>query len=320
MKREKDLWYKIIDTSNLCEALHNAAKGKKHYHDVKAAMFDPLKTVYLLHELLESGKFTNSSYHVFQRRCSNKIRNISKLPFYPDRIVHHAVVRVLEPIFMRMFIDQTYSTIPKRGVHQGVKDIQRALLGAERTKYCLKIDITKYYPSINHDILLSQLSRRIKDRRTLALLEVIIRSAPGIPIGNLISQWFGNIYTAQFDRWVKEHLKCRYFFRYCDDMVFLAPNKQVLHNYLHQIRHYLDQKLHLKIKDNYQIFPVSKRGIDFLGYRFFHGYTLVRKSIVKSMKRKTDKPKSMASYYGWLIHADTYRLRQKYFKDKSYAA
>ncbi len=154
----------------------------------------------------------------------------------------------------------------------------------------------------------------------MALLEEIIRSAPGIPIGNLISQWFGNIYTAQFDRWVKEHLKCRHFFRYCDDMVFLAPNKQTLHNYLHQVRQYLDQELHLQIKDNYQIFPVSKRGVDFLGYRFFHGYTLVRKSIVKSMKRKTDKPKSMASYYGWLIHADTWRLRQKYFKDKPYAA
>ena len=320
MKREKDLWAKITSTANLAEALYNASRGKGHYREVRRAMQSPLALVYQLHELLESGSFNNSKYHVFKRKCSRKIRLISRLPFYPDRIVHHAVVRVLEPIFMSMFIDQTYSTIPGRGVHLAVSHIKKSLLKKEDTRYCLKIDINKYYPSINHDILLSQIKRKIKDRRTLALIEEIIRSAPGVPIGNLISQWFGNIYTAGFDRFVKETLKCKYYYRYCDDMIFLSSNKETLRSWLYMIRKYLYDELKLSIKGNYQIFLIDKRGIDFLGYRFFPGYTLVRKSIITSMKRKLHKERSMASYYGWLIHADSFRLRQKYFKDKPYAA
>lgn len=320
MKREKDLFAKITSIPNLAEALHNASKGKGHYREVRKAMQSPLAVVYSIHELLESGTFKNSKYHVFQRKCSRKTRLISRLPFYPDRIVHHAVVRVLEPMFMNMFITQTYSTIPGRGVHLAVSHIKKALIKKEETRYCLKIDIQKYYPSINHDILLSQIKRKIKDPKTLKLIEEIVRSAPGVPIGNLISQWFGNVYTAGFDRWVKEHLKCKYYFRYCDDMIFLASNKETLRTWLRLIRQYLQQELKLTIKDNYQIFPVEKRGIDFLGYRFFHGYTLVRKSILTAMKRKLHKERSMASYYGWIIHADSFRLRQKYFKDKPYAA
>jgi len=150
------------------------------------------------------------------------------------------------------------------------------------------------------------------------LLIRIINSAPGIPIGNYISQWFGNVYLAYFDHFVKEKLKCKYYYRYCDDLVLLSDNKDTLFTWLENIKEYLHNELNLSLKDNYQVFPVAARGIDFLGYRFFRGYTLVRKSIVKQMKHRLSKEKSMSSYYGWFIHADSFRLLKKYFSDKQY--
>jgi len=318
MKRVNNLFEKVIDTENLSLALHNAAKGKYHYREVKNIIKNPLPYIYALHEVLAAESFKNGKYHIFKRQMGKKERVIYRLPFYPDRVLHHALVQVLEPIWMQVLIHQTYSTIPKRGVHGGLKHLKRDLLKCETT-YCLKLDIEKFYPSVNNAILLDILSRKIKDKRLMELLTVIVNSAEGIPIGNYISQWFGNMYLAYFDHYVKENLKCRYYYRYCDDLVLLSDSKETLFMWLESIRTYLKNELKLSLKDNYQIFPVSARGIDFLGYRFFKGYTLVRKSIVKQMKNRINSEKSMSSYYGWLIHADSYRLLKKYFSDKPYA-
>lgn len=136
--------------------------------------------------------------------------------------------------------------------------------------------------------------------------------ADGIPIGNYLSQWLANVYLAYFDHYCKEILLCRYYYRYCDDIVILGNNKEKLHYICNEIRKYMINKLNVSIKDNYQIFPIDRRGIDFLGYRFFHGYILVRKRIVKDMKRARSTQSKM-SYYGWLCHADSYRLIKKYY-------
>jgi len=192
--------------------------------------------------------------------------------------------------------------------------MKAALNDRDKTRYCLKLDINKYYPSVDHDILKAVIRKRIKDQDFLNLLDEIIDSAPGIPIGNYVSQWFGNLYLAHFDHYCKQVLKCRYYFRYCDDVVILHSEKTFLHGALVAINHYLNEHLNLTVKSNYQVFPVDVRGVDFLGYRFFHDYTLVRKRIVKEMKRKLNNPTSLASYWGWLKHANTYRLTIKYFK------
>jgi RNA-directed DNA polymerase len=319
MKTYKGLFNKIADKENLWRAYHNAMKGKKHYFEIRQAMKNPEQLIESLHQSLISGTFKNSKYKVFKRQSGGKTRVIHKLPFFPDRVLHHAICQVMEPIWMRTFIDQTYSTIPGRGVHLAVKHIKKALLNQAQTRYCLKIDINKFYPSVNHDALIQIVTKNIKDDRLNNLMEEIIRSAPGVPIGNLVSQWFGNIYLSLFDRWVKEELRCKNYYRYCDDMIFLSDKKEILWEYLEKAKAYLRENLKLEIKSNYQVFPVADRGIDFLGYRFFPGYTLIRKSILTAMKRKRDNDKSMASYFGWITHADSYRLRHKYFKNKAYA-
>jgi len=182
-------------------------------------------------------------------------------------------------------------------------------------KYCLKLDIEKFYPNINHDILNSLLRKKFKDEDLLWLLDEIIDSTEGIPIGNYLSQWFANFYLCYFDHYIKEVLKINYYFRYCDDMCVLANNKAELHKLLEDVRAYLWNNLKLKIKSNYQIFPIDKRGIDFVGYIHYKEYTLLRKIIKQKFKRMiryNKNRKSTVSYNGWLSHCNSYNLRKKY--------
>ena len=224
-------------------------------------------------------------------------------------------MNVLEPIWMRTLIKDTYSSLKNRGIHKGLKRIKRALIDREGTQYCLKMDVRKFYPSIDHDILKQIIRRKIKDKSVLWLLDEIIDSAAGIPIGNYLSQYFGNIYLSGLDHWLKEQRECKYYFRYCDDIVILHNDKKHLSNLRKEISRYLKTELNLDLKANWQVFPTNKRGIDFLGYRFFHDFTLVRKSIVKNFKKKMKKTTSvetLASYHGWFLWADTYNLKEKY--------
>jgi retron-type reverse transcriptase len=318
MKRINNLFDIIASTDNIRGAIADASKGKSRRKDVIAVNADIEKHIEELHQVLIAQVFINSPYETFEIEAKGKNRIIYKLPFFPDRVLHHCIVRVLQPIWIKQSIRDTYSSIPGRGVHDGVNRLKSALRDSIGTKYCLKIDIKKFYPSVNHDALKRDLRRTIKDEKLLSLLDVIINSAEGIPIGNYVSQWFGNIYLSRFDHYAKEVLKAKYYFRYCDDIVVLASNKEDLHDTLSHMRRYLSENLFLTIKENYQIFPVDARGIDFLGYRFFHRFTLVRKRIINEFKRKhrTISGKrfrqSMASYHGWFLHANTRRLTLKY--------
>lgn len=316
MKRKGNIYKEFCSEENIRVAFHNAEKGKKHYKEVKEISNNLEFYISDLKKILENKTFKTSEYEVFTRKSGGKVREIYKLPYYPDRIVHHCIIQVIQNIWMNLLIRDTFSTIPGRGIHDGVNRIKDAMKDKEGTKYCLKLDIRKYYPSINHDILKQIIRRKIKDKDFLDLLDEIIYSAPGVPIGNYVSQWFGNLYLAYFDHWVKENLKCKYYYRYCDDLVILGSNKVDLRLKMQKIKTYLNDNLDLQLKSNYQIFPVDSRGLDFLGYRFFHGYTLVRKRIVKAMKRKLNNPKSMASYWGWLQHANSKRLIKKYFNNE----
>ncbi len=305
---------------NLVLAYNNARKGKLHYREVIEMDKDPISKLNKLQNLLMNEKFKNSPYVVFNRKTGNKTREIFKLPFYPDRLIHHAIVQIMQPIWMNLFIRDTYSTIPKRGIHDGFKRLQRALRDRDNTQYCLKIDIHKYYPSIDHNVLKAILRRKIKDESLMNLLSIIIDSAKGIPIGNYISQWLGNLYLAYFDHYVKEELKIHYYFRYADDMVFLSSSKEHLWSIYTAIKRYLNDELKLQINTNYQVFPVDARSIDFLGYRFYHTHILVRKSIVKSFKKKiknnTATKQTQSAYWGWFMHANTFNLTSKYFKNE----
>jgi len=320
MKRYNNLYEKMIAVDNINTAYKNAKIGKRHYREVIEIDRNPGVYIDKLHHILKSEQFINSDYVVFKRFTGHKEREIYKLPFFPDRIVHHCIVQIMQPIWISILIRNTFSTIPYRGIHDGVNRIKHSLKDKQETKYCLKMDVKKYYPSIDHDILKSILRRKIKDKKLINLMNIIIDSAPGIPIGNYISQWFGNIYLAYFDHFVKENLKVKYYFRYADDLVIFDRSKQHLSSIKTAIEQYLNNNLNLKLKENYQIFPIDIRGVDFLGYRFFHDYTLIRKSIVNNFKRKIKNRRANkhidSAYWGWFKHADTYRLTNKYFTNE----
>ena len=232
-------------------------------------------------------------------------------------------MNVLEPFFIRTFITNTYSCIKQRGIHKLVKDLKKVLKNdPEGTKYCLKFDIKKFYPSINHEILYSQLCQKIKDEKLLKLLKEIIESAQGVPIGNYLSQYFANFYMSGFDHWMKEKMRCKYYFRYADDIVVLHYDKEYLSKLFVQAKQYINQKLKLEIKNNYQIFPVGCRGVDFVGYKFYHTHTLLRKSIKIKLLRLLNKyvrkkinlqtfKIHMWSYFGWLKYCNSKHLLHK---------
>lgn len=324
MKRFGNLFDQVASIDNIERAFLSARKGKLHYKEVHTIGLNPQLYYRDLHRMLTTGTYTPSDYTIFERKSGNKTREIYRLPFYPDRMIHHCIVQIMQPIWMNVLIRDTYSTIPGRGIHDGAKRIQSALSDTINTVYCLKIDVKKFYPSVDHAVLHEIIARKVKDQRLMSLIDQIIESAPGIPIGNYISQWFGNIYLAYFDHYVKEELGVKYYFRYCDDMVFLDGNKDRLWDIFAAVKSYLNDELKLQVKHNYQVFPVEKRGIDFLGYRFYHSHTIVRKGIVKAFKKMLlekgsleQKQKSAYSYYGWFVHANSKGLIHKYFDDET---
>lgn len=314
MKRHNNLYEKVISIENLYEAERKARKGKAKQYGVRKFDLNKEGNLQDLHEVLKTDQYTTSRYTVFTI-TDPKERQIYRLPYYPDRIVHHAIMNIVEPIFVSTFTYDTYSCIKGRGIHYAKKRLERALKDKSSTEYCLKLDIKKFYPSIDHDILKDLLKRKFKDKRLLNLMYEIIDSTDGIPIGNYLSQYFANFYLSYFDHWLKEVLHVKYYFRYCDDLVILSSNKEELRQILEQIRIYLDVNLKLEVKSNWQIFPVAKRGIDFIGYKFYHTHTLLRKSIKKRfirMIKYRDNWRSRTAYNGWLIHCNSVNLRRKY--------
>lgn len=289
MKRFGNLYYRIYDIDNLYLAYTKARKGKGNTYGVIQFEKELDDNISALHEELSEGKYVTSEYQTFIIHDPKK-REIYRLPFR-DRVVHHAIMNILEDIWTPIFISHTYSCIKGRGIHGVMKHLKKDLKDIQNTKYCLKMDIRKYYPSIDHLILKNIVRKKIKDKRLLELLDGIIDSAPGIPIGNYLSQFFANLYLSYFDHWLKEERRIKYYYRYADDMVILASNKEKLHSLLGDVKSYLHNNLHLDLKDNYQIFPVDNRGIDFVGYVFFHTHILMRKSIKKKFLQESGKVK-----------------------------
>jgi retron-type reverse transcriptase len=310
----------------------NAKKGKTKYSEVKSVLKDPSETVLSLKELLLANEFKTAEYRT-KFVYEPKMREIYILPFYPDRIVHHAIAQVLRPIWEPMFIYDCYSAIPGKGLHTGHYRLQKFLKDKEHTKYCLKFDISKFYPSINHNILFEIIKRKIKCKNTLNILEDVIYSPGGgknAPIGNYLSQYFSNLYLNEFDHWLKEELKIKYYVRYCDDGVILHSDKSYLKELKDNIEDFLNTKLLLNLNPKTRITPVDVQGVDFLGYKSFRGYCLLRKSSARKFKAKIHYIEnnhermddlsivsSVMSYYGWLKHCNSYNLQHKYLFNNS---
>lgn len=318
MKRISNLYEKIISIENLSLADQIARIGKSKQYGIHAHDKNREANILMLHDMLKDKNYSTSTYTTF-KIYEPKERIIYRLPYFPDRITHHAVMNILEPIFVSTFTNDTYSCIKGKGIHAALRGVKAALKDISGTTYCLKLDIKKFYPSVDHEVLKQILRKKIKDTDLLWLLDEIIDSTEGLPIGNYLSQYFANFYLTYFDHWLKETLRVKYYFRYADDIVILADNKPYLHELLAKIREYLDVQLKLTVKHNYQIFPVEARGIDFVGYVFFHTHILLRKSIKQNFCRmiaRNKNPQSIASYTGWAKHANSKHLLKKLLHEK----
>lgn len=325
MKRIGYIYEKICSPENLRLAYEKARMGKTTRYGVVLFEKRLEQNLQQLQIELVDGSYKTSEYSVFTI-FEPKEREIYRLPFR-DRVVHHAIMNLLEPIWTSIFIENSYACIKKRGINGVLKHLKRDLKDVENTGYCLKMDVRKFYPSIDHEILKAIVRKKLKDARLLNLIDGIIDSAPGVPIGNYLSQFLANLYLTYFDHWLKEIKQVKYYYRYADDMVILAENKPYLHTLLKEIEHYLNNELKLQLKGNFQVFPVDSRGIDFVGYKFYHTHILMRKSIKKRLCRKAaklnkkeftnrDYKMQIAPWLGWAKHCNSRHLLKTILNEK----
>lgn len=309
MKRIGNVFEKVISIENLTLAHKNASQGKKKQNGVKQFNKDIVGNIQRLHDDLREGNYSSPTYRMFTI-FEPKERQIFVID-YPHRIVQHAILQVIGERLTKSFIAHTYACIKGRGLHLAQRHLLRGLkLGY---KYCLKIDVKKFYPSVDQDILVKLLRRMIKDEDVIGLIKTILATSKGLAIGNYISQILGNVYLSPLDRFIKEELKVPFMSRYCDDIVMLADDKDYLHDCRKKIEQFLSDKLNLQIKRNYRVFP-TRLGIDYLGYVTYPTHTLLRKTIKKNYIKavKNNKTESLPSYNGWLLGCNSINLRNKF--------
>jgi len=317
VKTYKHLCEKFTSKENFELAEKHALKGKRKQKQVITYLKDQENNLETVRQLVITGEFCTSKYRS-KTIYEPKEREIYILPFMPDRIVQHAIVNVLKPILTNLFIENTFSCIEGRGqLTASIKCSEYV----RKYKYCLKCDIRKFYPSINHNILSKKLHRIIKDKQFMSIIDNIIYSFPGdtnCPIGNYLSQWLGNFYLSFLDNFVLHTLKCGSYERYCDDFMLFSNDKKYLNYCKTQIEQFLKNELELQFSKA-NLFN-TKQGVDFCGYRHFKKYVLMRKSTVKRIKKRFkkirqikdyDKEKlrqQIASTKGWLKHSNSYNL------------
>lgn len=332
MKRYGKLWEKICSHENLLKAHKKAREDKSFYKEVKMVNADPDYYIEEIRNMLinKTYKVTAEDYEVSIIHDRTKERELRKLQYYPHRIIQWAVMLQLEKIFMKSFCDHTCASIKDRGGAQVARLMSKYRKKPDQFKYCLKLDISKFYPNINHAILKKLLRKKFKDADLMELLDMIIDSHPteiGLPIGSYLSQFLANFYLCYFDHYVKEQLGVKMVIRYMDDIVIFASTKERLRDIFSKIQDYLTNVLKLKIKENWQIFPTNIRGCDFVGYRYFNDYILLRKSTCNKFKRRAKRIRekqekkqlinysefcSINSYAGWIAWCDGWRLFQTY--------
>lgn len=332
MKSYNHLWEKFISDENYYLAVQNATRHKtRNSKRHKIARYikchaDEYKDSFL-NMMSDYKNKTHEPIEIYDgvRRKKRKIY----VPTIEEQILHHMIVNVLKPIFMKSMYQHSYGSIPGRGAHMGKKVIEKWIRKGDRNcKYVLKMDIKKYFDSVPHDILKYKFANIIHDDRFLNLIyEVIDVNEVGIPIGFYTSQWIANWYLTGLDHYIKEDLLAKYYIRYMDDMVIFGSNKRQLHKMKDEIEIYLKRELGLELKRNWQVYKFDYKGkgrdLDFMGFRFFRDRTILRKTIFLKAVRKVRRVKKnkniytvrqMLSYMGWFSCTDTYMAYVQYIK------
>ena len=330
MKRIGNVVGAVFYFRALTEAAYRAFRANRDNADALRFMHRLEPEILQLQRELESGVYQPGAYHTFTI-WEPKERHIAAAPFR-DRVVHHSVCAVLEPVFEQRYIYDSYACRTDKGSHRA---IERAVRFARGHRYFLKCDVRKYFASMDHDVLKGLLRRLFKDRDFLALLgRIIDHNAPpndpgkGVPIGNLTSQHFANLYLDPLDHFVKEVLRVRGYVRYMDDFLCFADSKDELHGAQDEVRDFLRGRLKLELKDNKcYVAPVSQ-GIPFLGFRIFPGtIRLARASLVRCRRKLKSREQAFAdgslseekllqsagSLFAHISHGDTRSLRRTWF-------
>lgn len=289
------LWDKITSWENLVGAYVGARKGKKTRSDVMRFHCDLEKNLCDIRERLLDGAWAPQPFNSFERVTEMKRRHI-EAPVFADRVVHHAVVRVLDPIYEKKFIHDSYSCRKGKGTHAAADRMERFIRCARarwKKPYVLKCDVSKFFPSVDHGTLLDILSRTIREDCVLALIEKASiapgnTTGKGLPIGSLTSQLLANVYLNELDHFVKDCAGCRYYVRYADDFVFLDQSKETLASAMDDVEWLLDTHLRLRLNPKTAIFPLSQ-GVDFCGYRIWPTHRLPRKRVVQAAKRRFER-------------------------------
>jgi len=328
MKRIGFIYDKIYDKDNIRNAIYNASKGKKKKRMVKWVLANEKNVIETIHQMLKNKTYIPSKYYESKivDGLSKKERIIYKPKFYPDQIIHWALMLQTNFIIRRGMYKWSCASIPSRGQHYAKDRVEKWIRNDfKNTKYILKLDIKKYYPSIDTNLLKSKFRKLIKDKDVLWLIDSIIDSHDkGLPIGNYTSQWFANFYLQDIDHFIKEDLGVDYYIRYMDDLVIFSSNKRKLHKMFVVLKNKIEQE-GLEVKGNWQIFNSEKRRLDFCGFVFTRDKTFIRKRITKNMRKKyfrfnkehtKHNAQSMLSYYGWVKHTNSYVLYKKYFNLK----
>lgn len=283
--------------------------------------------LFQLHYSLKNKTYQHGGYHRFHI-YDPKFRVINKASVR-DRVLHHAIYRVLYPIFDKTYIHDSYSCRISRGTHRSVKRLENFTRKVSKnyTKPCfaLKCDIRKFFDSVDQETLFKIIKKKIQDREVLLLIWEIIQSyltnqlsrgggldRKGIPLGNLTSQLFANIYLDKLDQFIKHQLKIKCYLRYSDDFVLIANNIDFLKSLIPQIDKFLDSKLKLKLHPNKIIIKKLRQGIDFLGYVVLPRYTVLRAKTRRRMLKRVNK-NNLSSYLGLIKHCRGYELKQEIF-------
>lgn len=323
-----NIYSEIYNLSNLILAWRKARKGKTKKDYVKEFEQDTLGNLLKLQEELEKQIYSPQPLKTFILR-DPKTRKISKSAFR-DRIVHHALFRIIEPIFDKTFIYDSCANRIRKGNLFALNRLnlfkRKVTNNLRKEAFCLKADIKHYFQEVSHKILLKIINRRIKDDKVLLLIKKILENGQtsfdiGMPLGNLTSQFFADVYLNELDYFVKHKLRAKYYIRYVDDFVILYNSREQLKKWKEEIDRFLRKELKLELHpQKSKLIPLS-RGIDFVGFRNFYYHRLLRKRNIRKMlyvikkyiQEEISKEKLLESFQGWNAYArwaNSYKLRK----------
>ncbi|KKT41383.1 MAG: RNA-directed DNA polymerase [Candidatus Giovannonibacteria bacterium GW2011_GWA2_44_13b] len=304
----------IISIENLLEAWQEFLRGKRNKKDVQEFERNLMENVIMLHNDLTAKNYHHGGYQAFKIN-DPKPRNIHKASVR-DRLLHHAIYRQLYPFFDKTFIADSYSCRLNKGMHKAINKFRELAykVSKNNTKTCwaLKCDIRKFFDNIDHKILMDILRKYISDKDILRLLEKIVysfetRSGAGLPLGNLTSQLFVNIYMNELDQFMKHKIKARNYIRYADDFVILSDDRQCLSSLILPIKEFLQESLKLELHPKKLSISTVASGIDFLGWVSFADYRILQTKTKQRMFKKIND-KNKKSYLGMLGHGNTHKL------------